>query len=119
MTVRREAAEITRGVVTESMMVLALPNTVLALGRNLAAPIPAVFNGTLHPALNSFMKEYDPCGPGSDDCGAKDWCDLRQRMHYILHLFRAYAQDRSLFARPFTSAQVARFRAGVVPEGDL
>ena len=119
MTVRREAAEITRGVVTESMMVLALPNTVLALGRNLAAPIPAVFNGTLHPALNSFMKEYDPCGPGSDDCGAKDWCDLRQRMHYILHLFRAYAQDRSLFARPFTSAQVAHFRAGDVPEGDL
>ena len=118
-TVRREAAEITRGVVTESMMVLALPATVLALGRHLDAPIPAVFNGTVHPALNSFVKDYDPCGPGSGNCGAKDWCDLRQRMHYILHLFRAYAQDRSLFARPFTSAQVARFRDGIVPEGDL
>jgi hypothetical protein len=78
-----------------------------------------VFNGTVHPALDSFMKEYDPCGSGSGNCGAKDWSDLRQRMHYILHLFRAYAQDRSLLARPFTSAQVARFRAGIVPEGDL
>jgi hypothetical protein len=118
-TVRREAAKITRAVVTESMMVLALPSTVLALGRNLDAPIPAVFNGTVHPALDSFVKDYDPCGPGSGNCGAKDWCDLQQRMHYILHLFRAYAQDRSLFTRPFTSAQIAHFRNGIVPEGDL
>jgi hypothetical protein len=40
-------------------------------------------------------------------------------MHYILHLFRAYAHEPSLFSQPFTAAQVARFRAGVVPEGDL
>jgi hypothetical protein len=65
------------------------------------------------------MKDYDPCGPDTGNCGAEDWCDLRQRMHYILHLFRAYAQDPSLFARPFTPAQVARFRDGIVPEGDL
>ena len=40
-------------------------------------------------------------------------------MHYILHLFRAYADERSLFAQPFTADQVTRFRAGIVPEGDL
>ena len=40
-------------------------------------------------------------------------------MHYILHLFRAYAMEPRLFSRPFTPAQVARFRAGIVPDGRL
>jgi hypothetical protein len=40
-------------------------------------------------------------------------------MHYIVHLFRAYAATASLFGPPFTPQQVASFRSGVVPEGDL
>ena len=66
--VRREAIAVTRDVVTESMMVIALP---------------------------------------------------KQRMHYIIHLFRAYADEASLFSRPFTPDQVARFRAGGIPGGQL
>ena len=119
MVVRRTAVQLTREIVTESMMVLALPRGVLALGRNLDASIPAIFQGTAHPALDTFVNEYDPCAHASSDCGANDWCDLRQRMHYILHLFRAYAEDPTLFSRPFTAEQVARFRAGTVPDGDL
>jgi hypothetical protein len=34
-------------------------------------------------------------------------------------LFRAFADDRALFTRPFTSEQVAAFRSGIVPDGDL
>ncbi len=113
------AVTITREAVTEAMMVLALPNIVLSLGRNLEAPAPPVFNGKLPDELNNFVKEYDPCLPGASDCGAKDWCNLRQRMHYILHLFRAYAAESALFSRPFTDEQVARFRAGIVPEGEI
>jgi hypothetical protein len=56
---------------------------------------------------------------GRQACAATDWCSLRQRMHYIVHFFRAYAQDQALFSRPFTSDQVARFRAGNVPTGNL
>jgi hypothetical protein len=52
-------------------------------------------------------------------CGAEDWSNLRQRMHYIVHLFRAFAQDASLYSPPFTDGQVARFHAGVVPDGRL
>jgi hypothetical protein len=78
-----------------------------------------VFKGAMPPALADFVKDHDPCAPGTSNCAAKDWCDLRQRMHYILHLFRAYAHEPSLFSEPFTAEQVARFRAGVVPEGDL
>ena len=40
-------------------------------------------------------------------------------MHYILHLFRAYADEPSLFSEPFRPEQVAQFRADVVPEGEL
>lgn len=116
---RSAAIKITSEIVTESMMVLALPNVVLSLGRNLEAPVPAIFNGTPHPLLDNFVKEYDPCAPDASNCGADDWSNLRQRMHYILHLFRAYAEQSALFSPPFTPEQVARFRAGVVPEGEL
>ena len=90
--IRRDAVAVTREVVTETMMVLALPNRVLSLGRNLDAPVPEVFKDATPPALAEFVKEHDPCAPGTSDCAARDWCDLRQRMHYILHLFRAYAR---------------------------
>lgn len=117
--VRRVAVALTRETVTEAMMVLALPNAVLPLGRNLDAPVPPVFVTVSHPALRRFLDEHDPCPDGSGDCGAADWSDLPQRMHYILHLFRAYALEHTLFARPFSADQVAQFRAGVVPGGRL
>ena len=100
-------------------MVLALPDAVLRLGRHLEAPVPAVLRGTLPPALVAFIRDFDPCGPDSNDCGAADWCSLRERMHYIVHLFRAYAAETTLFTRPFTPEQVSAFRAGIVPTGDL
>jgi len=117
--IRRDAVAVTRAVVTESMMVLALPNRVLSLGRNLDEPMPEVFRAPAPPALAEFVSAHDPCAPGTSSCAARDWCDLRQRMHYILHLFRAYAAEPSLFSEPFTPEQVARFRAGVLPGGDL
>jgi len=113
------AALITRAAVTEVMMVLALPGAVLSLGENVGAPVPAVFTGLAHPALDTFARAHDPCGPVPGDCGARDWTDLPQRMHYILHLFRAYAEDASLFDPPFSATQVADFRAGRVPDGRL
>jgi len=116
--IKREAAAVTREAVTESMMMLSLPTIVLSLGRNLIAPVPPIFASP--PAfLESFVRDYDPCPPGGTACAAKDWCDLRQRMHYIVHLFRAYADESTLFSRPFTPDQVAVFRAGSIPRGEL
>ena len=118
-SLQRASIAVSRQVVTESMMVLALPGAILSLGRHLDAPIPPALSGALHPELERFVTEYDPCTTDRSDCGARDWSDLHQRMHYILHLFRAYAGERSLFAPPFTTEQVARLRAGVIPDGDL
>jgi len=115
---RREAVAVTQQAVTELMMVLALPTIVLALGRNLIAPVPPML-ASPPLFLDGFVKEYDPCPPGGTACAATDWCDLRQRMHYIVHLFRAYADESTLFSRPFTPDQVAAFRAGSIPRGEL
>ena len=101
------------------MMVLTLPGVVLSLGETVAAPVPAVFAGLSHPALDAFARTHDPCGAVPGDCGAHDWTELSQRMHYIVHLFRAHADDRSLFDLPFSGSQVADFRAGRVPDGRL
>lgn len=119
LRVHRAATAMTRAVVTDAMMVLALPTGVLALGRTVEAPVPQVFVGSAHPALAAFITEYDPCPTGVSECGADDWCDLRQRMHYILHLFRAYAEEPQLWVAPFTPRQVDSFRAGTVPAGEL
>lgn len=119
LVVRREAVRVTREVVTEAMMVLRVPGAVLSLGQNLDVPVPERLAGTLPPFLASFVREYDPCPPGGVACAATDWCDLRQRMHYITHLFRAYAETASMSSRPFTPQQVAAFRAGRVPDGDI
>jgi len=121
--VRRDAIKATQEVVTQALMVLAIPQasgtyTALALGRDLEAPVPEALAAP-HPFLEAFVEEYDPCPPGGTRCGAEDWCDLRQRMHYIVHLFRAYSDTASLFGPPFSPQQVASFRSGVVPRGDL
>jgi hypothetical protein len=113
MRVHNAATAITREVVTETMMVLALPTGVLALGRTLEPPLPSIFRGSPHPVLAEFIKEYDPCPPGVSECGADDWCNLRQRMHYILHLFRAYAEEPRLWAPPFTADQASSLRASI------
>ena len=58
-------------------------------------------------------------GRRADDCGAEDWAELTQRMHYIAHLFRAYHEIPALGSAPFTEAQLERIRAGAVPDGEL
>ena len=107
---RRELIEATQETITQLLMVLAIPMgsayTALALGCDLDAVVPEVLQGA-HPFLDTFVREYDPCPRGGTQCGATDWCDLRQRMHYIVHLFRAYAENASLFAPPLTSEEAA------------
>jgi hypothetical protein len=119
LVVRREAVRVSREVVTEAMMTLSIPGAVLSLGRDLDAPIPERLTGAAPAFLAGFVLEYDPCQPGGTACGATDWCDLQQRMHYITHLFRAYAETAAMFSRPFTAPQVAAFRAGRVPDGKI
>ena len=111
---QRKLTQLSRHVITESLMVLTLPGALLSLGRNLEAP-----GEVADPELRELMARYEPVPPALDDCGANDWSVLAERMHYIVHLFRAYHEDGTLASPPFTAAQVERMRAGAVPDGEL
>jgi hypothetical protein len=112
---QRQLTRLSREVITHGFMVLTLPGTVLWLGRHLDATLPAPGNAE----LERLIARFEPVPPAVDDCGARDWSDLAQRMHYIAHLFRAYHERPELADAPFTPEQVERLRAGMVPDGDL
>jgi hypothetical protein len=112
---QRRLTRLSREVITQSLMVLSFPGTTLYLGRNLTLPMPAVDNAE----LVALLARYEPVPPAVDDCAARDWSVLDQRMHYIAHLFRGYHDRRELATPPFTPQQVEQLRAGVVPDGEL
>jgi hypothetical protein len=116
---QRASTRLAREVITESLMVLSLPGRVLALGTNLTDPFPDPFREPTNSELIALVARYEPVPPAPDDCAARDWADVHQRMHYISHLFRAFHLDEALAGPPFTAEQVASFRRGVVPEGSL
>lgn len=51
--------------------------------------------------------------------GALDWSDIRDRMNFIVDLFRSRHLDEGLFSAPFTDAQRRDVLAGVVPPEPL
>ena len=117
--IERHGAEIARGVITRSLMVLSMPGRVLWLGAHLADPYPAALQAITDEDLELLVTRFEPVAPAADDCGAHDWSVLHQRMHYILHLFRSWHEHRELASRPFTASQLTSISAGVIPEGDL
>src|SRR6185312_2944127 len=93
---QRTSSKVSREAITDSLMVLTLPGRVLALGRHLADAYPEVLAEPRNAELIELLAQYEPITPTLDDCGARDWADLHQRMHYISHLFRAFHLDRQL-----------------------
>ncbi len=116
---QRKLSRLSREVITRSLMVLTLPGTVLALGRHLDAPYPEALVALSSPELERLLARFEPVPPALDDCGARDWSELNQRMHYIVHLFRAFHERADLASPPFTPEQVERLRSGRVPDGVL
>jgi hypothetical protein len=117
--IQRAASRLAREVITDSLMILALPGRVLALGTHLADGYPDALTKPVDPDLNAFLTRFEPVSPARDDCGARDWSDLDQRMHYIVHLFRAFHLSEQLSQPPFNPSQVANFSRGVIPGGKL
>jgi hypothetical protein len=112
---QRQLTRLSREVITASFMVLTLPGAALALSRHLDITLTEASN----PELLALITRFEPTPPAVDDCGARDWSDLHQRMHYISHLFRAYDTHPELADPPFTPAQVKLIRAGRLPDGAL
>jgi hypothetical protein len=116
---QRAASRLAREAITDSFMVLALPGRVLALRTHLADAYPDELVEPADRELNALLARFEPVAPAPDDCGARDWSDFDQRMHYIVHLFRAFHLSEQLSQPPFNPGQVANFGRGVIPEGEL
>jgi hypothetical protein len=116
---QRAASRLAREAITESLMTLSLPGRVLALGTHLADAYPEPLREPVNTELTELLARFEPVPPARDDCGARDWSDFHQRMHYIVHLFRAFHLDVELLSPPFTADQVASLSRGVVPGGKL
>jgi hypothetical protein len=116
---QRTATRLAREVITDSMMVLSLPGRVLALGSHLEDDYPEALRKPSSAELAELLARFEPAPPAADDCGARDWSDLDQRMHYIVHLFCAFHEREELARPPFTREQVASLGRGVVPDGEL
>jgi hypothetical protein len=116
---QRAASRLARELITDSFMTLSLPGRVLALGTHLAEPYPEALREPANAELIELLHRFEPAPPTPDDCGARDWSDFHQRMHYIVHLFCAFHMREDLSRPPFTSEQVESFGKGVVPDGEL
>ena len=116
---QRASSRVAREAITDSFMVLTLPGRMLALGTHLADAYPEVLDEPTEAELTALLERFEPVAPAPDDCGARDWSDLQQRMHYLVHMFRAFHQSEELSRPPFTPAQVASFSRGTVPDGEL
>jgi hypothetical protein len=113
------ASRIARELITANLMVLSLPGRVLALGANLPDAFPDDLRVPADPQLVALLERFEPAPGTVDDCGARDWSDFGQRMHYIAHLFRAFQATRTLSEAPFTPVQIERILSGSIPDGDL
>jgi hypothetical protein len=116
---QRTSSRVAREVVTDSLMVLSLPGRVLALGTHLEDEYPESLRALSGAELEELVERYEPAPPAADDCGARDWSDLDQRMHYIVHLFCSFHERDELAHAPFTREQVSSIARGVVPDGEL
>ncbi|MGK3983461.1 hypothetical protein WME99_10505 [Sorangium sp. So ce136] len=116
-----------RLVATKEMMTMRLPDELLELGHDLPAPPGSPLHcpelATIEDReLHELLSEYDAHDHTTSGCGAEDWASLRERMSYILELFRSRQCCSRLLVRPFTRAQHVEIVAWRVPapiHGDL
>lgn len=116
---QRASSRLAREVITESFMVLSLPGRVLALASHLTDEYAETLREPTSLDLINALARFEPIPPEPDDCGVQDWSDFDQRMHFIVHLFRAFHLREELFSPPFTAQQMEALSHGVVPDGEL
>jgi hypothetical protein len=79
---------------------------------------PALSDLTGTPA-ESVVSAWDRTGGTGKPSGAGDWCEIKDRMNFIVNLFRSRQCDEALFDPPFSPEQLAVMAQGQVPPPPL
>ncbi len=106
---------------TETLMTLDVPGARLHLGRDVPMltrdrMFPSALEHPESSALVELLTEWDPTGGTGVGSGAGDWCVLRERMGYIVNLFRSRQRDHSLTTLPFSEDELVEMGELRVPE---
>ena len=65
------------------------------------------------------VRAWDRTNGTGKPSGADDWCELKDRMNYIVNLFRSRQRDPTLFDPPFSDQQLVAMARGQVPPPPL
>ena len=117
------------GTMTRLLMTLRVPGAALRLrddlpplpdGQRFPADLAELLDDPeeLAEAVGVFGAWDRTHGTGRHE-GAHDWGVLRDRMNYIVNLFRSRQQDPTLTAAPFSPEQLATMQAMHMPDGPL
>lgn len=108
-----------RRLLTAQVMTLALPDLpAVRLGQDVVGVHAPSLARITDAGLEALLRRIDP-GETTVASGTVDWSVLEQRLRFIAELFRCYHEAPQLFAAPYTAAQLARLRAGLLPDPPL
>jgi hypothetical protein len=114
---------IVRRCVTQRMLTFDVGPLALAVSKDVPAldglHAPPDLARLTDPRLVEFLRAWDRDPDSLAGSRASDWSRLRDRMAYIVDLFRALHLDPSVLAPPYDDAQAAAIEAGHVPAGRL
>ena len=108
-------------IATQLLMTLDVPGETLHLGRDVpprsgdGGLFPPDLRDLTLPHLCMLMETWDTTRGTGIGSGAHDWADLRERMSYIVNLFRSRQQTLDLTSPPFGDDQLAAMSRGELP----
>ncbi len=112
-----------RKCVTERLMTFSVGDEVLAVHEDVPAIDQEAFPPTLVDLkiaeLNEFLNGTEGWDVARDDLrntGASDWTKIKQRMGYIVNLFRSRHLLSEVTASPYSPEQMASIAAGKLPD---
>jgi hypothetical protein len=114
------ATDVWSRVMTDQVMVVALPTETLRLGRNIPSkdwrkPFYAPDLMELSPEAQAMFDRFDRSLGDGRGAAAGDWRRFDDRMNFAANLLRSRQQDSSLFWQPFVEEDMARLWNGQYP----
>ncbi|MCA9792568.1 MAG: hypothetical protein KC910_12265 [Candidatus Eremiobacteraeota bacterium] len=111
----------TRGLVSRHHLTLPLPDKTLRLGQDVPLPeggYPEHLRSVENDKLKSIFKRFE-VKDTTEGSGTRDYTNIKQRMHYILNLFRSHHQHEAAFGDTYSPEQLPYIRYGMLPPGEL